>query len=169
MGIKIDTSIDGDLDEYVYTHVTAEHGVTATKLESVSRLLTTPAITIGVYDLGQDTRTTGMLLVVKHDDTDGCVWGGSEPFTRVWRMVDHAIRCNGRSGREGIAAMRQLIEADSRVPRPDRMVRQEFGDLDGGTIIGMTAGSTPPPGVTVTQRFGNVTGGTIIGYDGSNQ
>ena len=44
-------------------------------------------------------------------------------------------------------------------------VRQEFGDLEKPTIIGMT-GNTPP-GVTITQRFGNVNGGTIIGYDGS--
>lgn len=160
MGIKIDTDYTGNPDHYVREHIATD----AEKLVDISRLLTTPAIAIGVYDLGDHTRETGMLLVFRQDD--GRLFGGTEPFARVWRLIGNAMLRPGRSQQDKTKAIVQMTKYEP-ATRGGNPVNQEFGDLDNATVIGMTAGSTPPPGVTVTQRFGNVNGGTIIGYDGS--
>lgn len=175
MNIKVDTDYTGNPDDYVREHIATD----AEKLVDISRLLTTPATTITVYNLNQHTRETGMLLVLKQ--TDGHLYGGTEPLDRVWRMIGNTIPADGRSSHEQfsneIKAINQMYKQQNEMCRceecknpktettTDSAVRQEFGDLDNPTIIGMT-GNTPP-GVTVTQRFGNVNGGTIIGYDGS--
>ena len=158
--MKINTDFTGNPDDYVRQHITPD----ATNLRDVSRLLTTPDTTMNVYELGDHTRETGMLLVVRQDD--GRLFGGTEPFVRVWRMIGNAILRPERSQQDQTKAIVQMTKYEP-ATRGGNPVTQEFGDLDGATIIGMTAGSTPPTGVTVKQRFGNVTGGTIIGYDGS--
>lgn len=160
MGIKIDTDYTGNADDYVRANITSG----AEKLDDVSWLLTTPAIAIGVYDLGDHTRETGMLLVVRQDD--GHLFGGTEPFARVWRLIGNAMLRPGRSQEDQTKAVVQMTKYEP-ATRSANSVYQEFGDLENPTIIGMTTENTPPPGVTITQRFGNVTGGTIIGYDGS--
>ena len=149
--MKIDTEYTGNPDDYVRANITSD----AEKLDDVSWLLTTHASTIGVYDLGDHTTETGMLLVVRQDD--GRLFGGAEPFKRVWRMIGNAILRPGRSQQDQTKAIVQMTkyEPDTHNTNP---VHQEFGDLENATVIGMTAGSTPPTGVT---------GGTIIGYDGS--
>lgn len=158
--MKIDTEYTGNPDDYVHDQIDPD----AEKLDDVSWLLTTHASTIGVYDLGDHTTETGMLLVVRQDD--GRLFGGTEPFVRVWRMIGNAMLRPGRSQQDKNKAIVQMTKYEPST-RGGNPVNQEFGDLENPTIIGMTTENTPPPGVTITQRFGNVTGGTIIGYDGS--
>lgn len=162
MNINIDTDYTGDPDAYVHTHVNHD----TTKLEAVSYLLTTPETTVNVYDIVEQTGPPGMFLVVKQ--FDGRFTGEMEPYSRVWRMIGNALLHHGHSQQDQTKAIVQMTKYAPET-HDGSPVKQEFGDLENATVIGMTAGSTPPIGVTVTQRVGKMTGGTIIGYDGSTK
>src|SRR5690625_3301431 len=95
--MKLTTDFTGNPDGYARQHIPPD----ATKLDDVSRLLTTADTTMNVYELGDHTLETGMLLVLKHWDER--LLGGSEHFSRVWHRIGNTIPEDGRSTHEQFA------------------------------------------------------------------